>query len=371
MADKQNTEPKNDFDYDVNEDETLDFEIPESIKALDGTNAPDDEGGDKTKAESNSEANPRPDLYDYDVVQDEDVEDDDEQDGEGKDTDFNGDGDDSDSADADDDDADDDSSADHGTQQISPELMLRAGNAGMTAAELAAFNTPAALSAAIELIERNSTQQKQTNADSGAKEEPTTKKFEPVKFDVPEDFDEDAAKVLTGLTDQFNEKLAAFNTTLAEKDKVISDLKQNFESVSSAMQQTAQQQLTEFLDREFGGLDETFHELFGTSSIAEIQDGSVQAVNRGKVYGEMISLLEAHPQMPREKAFQTAVQVAFPNHQAKAAEAKLRKKASDHRQRRSTARGSGQNHTDPKRLPKGDKRAFATAKSMLDKLLGR
>jgi hypothetical protein len=114
-------------------------------------------------------------------------------------------------------------------------------------------------------------------------------------------------------------------------------LKQQNDALQAKLQQQEVQQFTEWADRKFNGLGEEFVEVFGEGDYDDIEPGSEQYENRGKLLNRMNLIAQAYqnlnkPIPSRSKLFDRALQREFkqiiekPKNQQKTVE-RLKKRA--------------------------------------------
>ena len=250
---------------------------------------------------------------------------------------------------------------------MDPGLIMRAGKAGLTADDLKAFATPEALTQAVILMERSAPRQ---GGDSAAAEEPTVDEFKPFELEIPEDFDDESASVLKKMQEQFNMFGKAMHEKAAASEKELNELKGTMQQDRQAAEQQARVEFTKWFDGELSQRADQWGDLLGSEQIGQLPDNDPKVLNRQKVVIEMDNLARAHPEWDRNRLLQGALTLTFPDEIEKRAVSKVKQKATQHRQKRVTARPSSRVPQKIEDMPKGRAKAVAVAQSWWKKNFG-
>jgi len=332
-----------DYDYSVETDEIPEVQTDDSnssVSQAEGNTAVDTE-------QINTEDHPNANLFDYSEDTDDDLTLDTEEDGE---TTSNT-GDDS-SAGSEDSDADDNpGNADTGSpiDQLSNDMIFRAASAGLTADDVKSFTSPAALEAAVVLMERNAlTGGTAANSQSGqAEEAEKAEEFKPFELELPEDMDDESAKLLKQMNEHMNTIGKAKHEETAALKKELAELRSGTESYQEQMQQTKQQETQKWLNETVEKANLEYDGLFKDQK------------NLQALVVEMDAQDRAHPDWSNQKIFDAAMSITFPDKRANRAVTQAKTKATNHRQNRAIAKPSNQKPRNIDDMPKGKKRAKA------------
>lgn len=218
-------------------------------------------------------------------------------------------------------------------KQIPMDLIVRAAKVGLESADIEKMDA-ASLTATLSVLEKQvaakpGKEAKETAEDNADQEDGEDSGFEPLKLELdPEVWEGELVDTLNKINAHYDgaiKKLVnKLDTALAKVDEL-----------QQERQAERNDSFVRWFDNEVVKLGEDYKELFGAGTMDELPADAAEAKNRVLLANEMATIKRAHPDMPKEKVFTTALKVAFSEHEDKLAAKRAKSKAADLKNRTS------------------------------------